>query len=202
MPPNQSPLASILQWFQGGRTPQNNAPGTGQFGPYSGWNPYGSPPGPFVGGPPATPGFGGMGSRNPGLFGIGDFLNNLRNIDITKVIEGINTFRNFMANAQKVATTLQQLGITISNVQKIMSQIDVSGLLNLLNSDNESSSEETNEGASTSPIERPKANRPHRKRKIKKSHHRRKTAMRKKYDHGKKKRITPKKSVPLFKIPE
>lgn len=199
MPPNQSPLANILQWFQGGRPPQNPMQGN-RPGPYFGGNPYGLPPGPnpnapFSGGPPVP-----FSQNNAGPFGFGDLLRNFRNLDITKVIEGINTFRNFLSNAQKAISTIQQLSTAFSNVQKIMSQIDVSGLLNLLNSD-PSSSDVADQGDPLSEATQEPKPRPPKKKKASIRKKKRKQMKRRKLQKRKTGQIQTKKSVPLFKMP-
>lgn len=204
MPPNQSPLAGILNLFKGGNpTPTPPTRGLPGFG----GGPGGFPgfPGAGGGGFPGSgglPGGSGMGAaKSGGLFGIGDIFKNLGKVDFGKVMDGVNNFRNMMANAQKVATTLNQLGITIGNVQKFMKQVDVNGLMNLLGSgEGDSSSEPTDEEPVFTPT--PKVTR---KRTTKRSS-RKKT--RKKRNSVKKKRVptrvTKQKSrtsKPLYKNP-
>lgn len=215
MAPNQSPLASIFNLFKGSSNSPPSVPNRGGGFPGFGGPPgrVGGFPGPGarpggggflgLGGPPGgggggMPGLGGSSSSGGGLFGLGNIAKNLGKVDIGKVMDGVNNFRNMMANAQKVASTLNQLGITVGNVQKFMKQVDINGLMNLLgNGDgggsggmdtDTSPSEEPTVPTKKAPIKRKKANRTSGKRGTKK----RKTA------NGTKKRKTTT-SAPLLK---
>jgi len=152
MPPNnQSPLSGIFNLFKGfGSDKTPSLPGRSGGYPGFGGNPGRAGGFPGLGGRPNTgsgggffPGFGGGSSRGGGMFNLGDIMRNLSKMDISKLMDGINNFRNMMANAQKVAQTLNQLGITVGNVQKIMKQIDINGLMNLLQGGGADSSTES-----------------------------------------------------------
>ncbi len=236
LPPNQSPLASLFNFFKGSsqnaspRTPNsfgafprfdgnpgriNGYPGPGGgFGGNSGFGGYGGYPG--AGRPPGfgNPGFGPPGGSAPGLggsgsggssFGIGDLFKSLGKVDIGKVMNGVNNVRSLMSNAQKVATTLNQLGITVGNVQKFMKQVDVNGLMNLLGSNSEESSSPPEE-EETSPKPSTSTKRKYKKKKKKKqptySRVRKKTThSANRMNRGISKSNKTRTSKPLFKMP-
>lgn len=230
MPPNQSPFASLFNLFKGS-SQQASPPGANSFGAfprydgppsriggypgpgggYGGYSGFGGYPG--GGNAPGYPGFKAPGSGPPGMggsvgsgsFGIGDIFKNLGKVDIGKVMNGINSFRNLMSNAQKVATTLNQLGITVSNVQKFMKQVDVNALMNLLGSNGEAS-EDTSEENSTLPAPTPVT--PQKKKYKKKKKQPTYSRVRKKNAPSPNRRVhrlnKPRKtrdSKPLFKMP-
>ena len=61
-----------------------------------------------------------------------ELINTLKNVDVSKVTQGLNTIRTAMDNVQKIAQTINQLGTVAGNVQKALSAIDIEGLLGLL----------------------------------------------------------------------
>ncbi|MDY0323367.1 MAG: hypothetical protein RBR24_05065, partial [Candidatus Carbobacillus sp.] len=76
-------------------------------------------------------GGGGTGGGNTPLNWL-ELMNTLKNVDVSKVTQGLNTIRTAMDNVQKIAQTINQLGTVAGNVQKALSAIDIEGLLGLL----------------------------------------------------------------------
>lgn len=76
-------------------------------------------------------GGGGTGGGNSPLNWL-ELMNALKNVDVSKVTQGLNTIRTAMDNVQKIAQTINQLGTVAGNVQKALSAIDIEGLLGLL----------------------------------------------------------------------
>jgi hypothetical protein len=168
-PNNQSPLSGLFNLFRGSgsQTPPSYPGRSGGF-PGLGGNPGRAGGFPGLGGNPGSSsggggflGFGGGGSskggglfpglggssKSGGMFGLGDILKNLGKMDISKVMDGINNFRSMMSNAQKVVQTLNQLGITVGNIQKIMKQVDLNALMGLLQGGDSSSDASTQQDA-------------------------------------------------------
>ncbi len=213
MPPNQSPLAGLFNLFKGSSSSPPSLPRGGMPG-------FGSPPGRIggfpgprgglggggfsgFGGPPGggggMPGLGGSANSGGGLFGLGNIAKNLSKVDIGKVMDGVNNFRNMMANAQKVATTLNQLGITVGNVQKFMKQVDINGLMNLLGSGESGGSEDMGLDSSTSEESSSANKKQSVKRKRTNKNKTRKRGTKKRSATGKAKQRKPNKSTPLLK---
>jgi hypothetical protein len=158
---NQSPLAGLFNFFKqpqsgssSGKGRASGYPGLGGYSGNSGYYGYGKAPG-SGGSSGFWGGSGGLpkpnGSSSGGNFGFGDLVNLFRNIDIAKVAEGINTFRTAIANAQKVAQTINQLGTIAGNIQKVMKNVDIEGLLSVLQGSNEESGTPNDSGATPGP---------------------------------------------------
>lgn len=193
MPPSQNPLAGLFNLFKGSSgTPPSRVGGfpglggpPGRVGGYPGPGGGGGFLG--MGGPPSggsgLPGMGGgSGAGSGGLFGLGNIAKNLGKVDIGKVMDGVNNFRNMMSNAQKVASTLNQLGITVGNVQKFMKQVDINGLMNLLGSGDGGSGDSSNDPSNSEDYEATEksTSRPRKKKKTTSGGTRKRTAKGKK----------------------